>query len=128
MTLALKDLCDAVGSYAARPLATRSLLLFCPCCVRERSSPEEAGLSGCCAGSCNGISAGLASCVSSRFPLHLILSMSAARPQPESSTVSRVLAGTTLALKVAREATDSVSIAKQILGSAAHISEFAEVR
>ncbi|KZV91021.1 hypothetical protein EXIGLDRAFT_719748 [Exidia glandulosa HHB12029] len=52
--------------------------------------------------------------------------MSAARPNTDSSTVSRVLAGTTLALKVAREATDSVSIAKQILGSAAHISEFAE--
>ncbi|KZV98199.1 hypothetical protein EXIGLDRAFT_321374 [Exidia glandulosa HHB12029] len=52
--------------------------------------------------------------------------MSAARPNTDSTTVSRVLAGTTLALKVAREATDSVSIAKQILGSAAHISEFAE--
>ena len=34
----------------------------------------------------------------------------------------------TVALKVAREATDAVPIAKQILGAAAHIVEAAEVR
>ena len=48
-------------------------------------------------------------------------------PRSGDSFATRVLEGTTLTLKVAREATDSVSIVKQILGSAAHISEFAEV-
>ncbi|KZV93933.1 hypothetical protein EXIGLDRAFT_767594 [Exidia glandulosa HHB12029] len=39
---------------------------------------------------------------------------------------TRPLATTSVALKIAREATDAVPIAKQILGVAVHISEFAE--
>ncbi|KZV94391.1 hypothetical protein EXIGLDRAFT_708814 [Exidia glandulosa HHB12029] len=40
--------------------------------------------------------------------------------------VSPYMSGTTTMLRVAREATDGIQIAKQILGSAAHIAELAE--
>ncbi|KZV85969.1 hypothetical protein EXIGLDRAFT_841098 [Exidia glandulosa HHB12029] len=52
--------------------------------------------------------------------------MAASTSRTVSTAVATTLAGATVALKVAREATDAVPIAKQILGAAAHISELAE--